>query len=247
MPDPLFADADLAALYDLFSPWETRDDLAFYLALMSPRDAVLDVGCGTGLLLHKAREAGHTGRLCGLDPAAGMLAQARRRSDVEWVEGELSRPRWGSEFDLVVMTGHAFQVLLTDEELRCGLSTIARALTQGGRFAFETRNPGARPWERWVPDNVLEADDGAGGVVRMWNEVETPVTGNTVSFTTTFTGSHWDRPRFSRTTLRFVTPGEVTDFLAEAGLVVERQFGDFSGGPLTATSPEIITVARRAE
>ena len=53
--------------------------------------AVLDVGCGTGSLLRRARELGHEGRLCGLDPAAAMLAQARTRPDVEWRLGDLSR------------------------------------------------------------------------------------------------------------------------------------------------------------
>ena len=50
------------------------------------------------------------GRLCGLDPAAGMLEQARKRSDIEWILRDLSSVSFDREFDLVVMTGHAFQV-----------------------------------------------------------------------------------------------------------------------------------------
>ncbi|MDP9370923.1 MAG: SAM-dependent methyltransferase, partial [Chloroflexota bacterium] len=34
-------------------------------------------------------------------------------------------------------------------------------------------------------------------------------------------------------------------FLAGAGLVIEEQFGDWTGAPLTETSPEIITIARK--
>jgi SAM-dependent methyltransferase len=66
----------LAELYDLFNPWGPGDD--FYLGLVMAAEAVLDVGCGTGVLLHRAREAGHTGRLCGLDPDEAMLSRARR-------------------------------------------------------------------------------------------------------------------------------------------------------------------------
>jgi SAM-dependent methyltransferase len=106
--DHLFSDARLAALYDLF--YEGRNDFDFYLKLVMSAKSVLDVGCGTGALPHRARVAGHTGRLCGLDPAIGMLEQARRRSDVEWILGDLASVRWDREFDLIVMNGHAFQV-----------------------------------------------------------------------------------------------------------------------------------------
>ena len=73
MVDKLFAEPDLAEWYDLFCPWNARDDFPFYLPFIMAAESVLDVGCGTGMLLHRARESGHTGRLCGLDPAPAML------------------------------------------------------------------------------------------------------------------------------------------------------------------------------
>ena len=119
-----FSDDRLAALYDLLFPWERRDDFPFYLKLIMSAKSVLDVGCGTGALLRRAREAGQTGRLCGLDPAVGMLIQARVRSDIEWVLGDLSSVAWDREFDLIVMTGHAFQEFLDDNESRASLAAI---------------------------------------------------------------------------------------------------------------------------
>src|SRR5262245_46495927 len=136
MPDYQFEDTTLAALYNAFCPWEERDDFRFYFPLVMSARAVLDVGCGTGQLLHRARELGHRGRLCGMDPARGMLAQARKRLDIEWILGDLSSVRFEGEFDLVVMTGHAFQVLLDDDELRASLVAVRRALSADGRFAF---------------------------------------------------------------------------------------------------------------
>jgi ubiquinone/menaquinone biosynthesis C-methylase UbiE len=148
MVERQFTESRLAALYDVFYPPAQRDDFAFYLPLVMSARAVLDVGCGTGALLHMARESGHAGRLCGLDPAAGMLNQARQRSDIESLQGDLSSVAWDREFDLVVMTGHAFQELAGDNEIRAALAAIQRALVDGGRFAFEMRNPLDRAWER---------------------------------------------------------------------------------------------------
>ena len=79
MVDRLFADATLAALYDRMNARRRRADFDFYLPMVMTAKAVLDVGCGTGAMLKEARAAGHTGRLCGLDPAQGMIAEARAR------------------------------------------------------------------------------------------------------------------------------------------------------------------------
>ena len=97
-PETGFADAEQAALYDRLSPPEERNDFRFYLPMIMAAGAVLDVGGGTGTLLHLAREAGHGGRLMGLDPATGMLQQARQRSDIEWILGDLSTVAFDREF-----------------------------------------------------------------------------------------------------------------------------------------------------
>jgi len=243
MVDRLFADARLAALYDAWSPRAQRTDFDFYMPMVMAADAVLDVGCGTGAMLHEARRAGHAGRLCGLDPAAGMLAQARRRTDIEWVRGDLESNKWAREFDLVVMTGHAFQVLIEDNQIRGALAAVSAALRKNGRFAFETRNPAARAWESWAPENAVAIADAQGATVRITTEVDDRFDGRIVSFTHTFTSGDWDEPAISRSTLRFLSADDLSSFLAEAGLRIEQQFGDWDLQPLTAASPEIITVA----
>jgi SAM-dependent methyltransferase len=243
--DYQFAEPTLAALYDLYCPWDPRGDFGFYLPLVMAADSVLDVGCGTGMLLRRARAEGHAGRLCGLDPAAAMLDVARTERDVDWVLGDLSTVRWQREFDLIVMTGHAFQVLTEDEQLREALAGVRAALAPGGRFAFETRNPLVREWEEWVPEHAQEITDPAGVVVRMAGQVELPVRGDLVSFTSTYSSPSWERPRISRSTLRFLNTDALSGFLAGAGLQSEEQYGDWDRSPLGSASPEIITIARR--
>jgi len=179
--DRQFADPGLAALYDRFHSWRRRNDFDFYLPLVMSADAVLDVGCGTGQLLRRARDRGHAGRLCGLDPADAMLEQARPRTDVEWILGDMSSGPWDREFDLVVMTGHAFQVLLGDDDIRESLSAIRSALTDEGHFGFETRNPSVREWESWTPDKAVETAGADGAPVLMAHEVDTVTGGSSLS------------------------------------------------------------------
>ena len=241
-----FTEERLAALYEVFcTPTDQRGDFAFYLPLILAARSVLDVGCGTGALLALAREAGHTGRLCGLDPAAGMLAQARRRTDIDWVHGDLASVGWEREFDLIVMTGHAFQEFVEDAAIRAALAAIRAALADDGRFAFETRNPLDRAWERWSAAYSGEATAEDGATVRCAYRVETPVVGDVVRSVSTFTSPGWAAPEVSRGALRFLDREMLAAFLAEAGLAIAGQFGDWDRTPLVATSPEIITIARQ--
>ncbi|MFD1932271.1 class I SAM-dependent methyltransferase [Nonomuraea mangrovi] len=237
-----YADARLVSLYDVLNPWGPSDD--FYLDLVMSASSVLDVGCGTGTLLRRARDSGHEGRLCGVDPAEGMLDQARRHPDVEWVLGDLSSV--SGPFDLVVMTGHVFQVFLTDDDIRGTLAGVRRMLGEGGRFAFETRNPAFRAWERWTPEHGVTVTGADGADVRVEHAVETPVEGHLVRFATTFSSPAWDAPEVSPSTLRFVDATALSCFLSEAGLAVLGQYGDWDRRPFGDASPEIITIAAPA-
>lgn len=247
----MLSDADVAALYDLLNPWDPDrfPSDAFYDGLVMGADAVLDVGCGTGAMLHRARESGHGGRLVGIDPDRAALDRARRRTDVEWVLGVAADAAWDGEFDLATMVSHAFQCLVGDDELRASLAAIRTALRDGGRFAFETRHPQARAWEGWNSDDDADDDDGivdpTGRVLRSSHHVES-VVGDVVTFTETTSDKEQATVlRVDRTSLRFLDVPTLTDFLTGAGFVVEAQYGDWHGGPVTDTSREIVTIARR--
>ncbi|HTS56326.1 MAG TPA: class I SAM-dependent methyltransferase [Terriglobales bacterium] len=131
----------IAEIYDLIN--RRGQDTDFYLALAGLHPgSVLDLGCGTGTLCCAFAERGH--RVTGVDPAAAMLAVARRKphaEQVEWVESSAQSYKVARRFDLVVMTGHAFQTLLTDADVLAVLETMRDHLKDLGRAAFEARNP----------------------------------------------------------------------------------------------------------
>jgi SAM-dependent methyltransferase len=237
----LYSDDQAAALYDVLNQWGPGD--AFYLGLMMDAGSVLDVGCGTGSILRRARREGHAGRLCGVDPDPAMLGVARRRGDIEWVESTAASMTFDREFDLAVMTGHAFQVLVGDDELRASLAAIRRALADGGRFTFETRNPAARAWEGWNPANAVEVIDPSGRPLRISHEVES-VAGDVVTLTETTSDPNGTPLRIDRASLRFLDVDTLAGFLADTDFEIEAQFGGWLREPLGQSNPEIVTIAR---
>src|SRR5215469_12651115 len=136
-----YQDPQIAEIYDAANP--LAEDGGFYLALAGNRPCqVLDLGCGTGTLCSALTEHGH--EVTGVDPAAAMLDVARRKphaEKVEWVESTGQLYRSQKRFDLIVMTGHAFQTLLTDEDILATFETMRLHLKPDGTVAFETRNP----------------------------------------------------------------------------------------------------------
>ena len=141
MPSASYADPRLAALYDALNPPDAA--AAFYLSLPgAPPARILDMGCGTGQLACELAARGHD--VTGADPAAAMLALARARPGgdrVRWIQADAASLATEPRFDLIVMTGHAFQVLLTDADTMAVFETMRGHLKENGKVAFETRNP----------------------------------------------------------------------------------------------------------
>lgn len=237
-----YTDPRLAALYDLLNTG--RRDWDFYLALAegAPR-AVLDVGCGTGGLAVAFAMRGH--HASGADPAAAMLDIARRRPGGERVAWHLAGAAdldLAARFDLIVMTGHAFQVLRSDEEIAAALSAMHRHLAPGGRLAFETRNGAVRAWEGWVADEVSVVELPGHGEVRVGYQT-VAVEGPLVTYEIRFDFGGGDQT-VATDVLRFMDECAVRSHLATAGFVDITLAGDWDGSPVGPASPELIAVAR---
>jgi SAM-dependent methyltransferase len=241
--DRLFSEPVLVDLYDACCPW--GPDYDWYARLANGRRAVLDVACGTGMFLGELRRRGHLGMLCGLDASAAMLAMARRRcTDVDWVQGDGRAFDLGRRFELVTMTGHALQVLLTDDDVAALLACVHRHLLPGGCLAFETRNPLAREWARWTSSDVPQTVvDPKGAVIEVVRAVCAELPPDIVEFTNTYRSAAWDEPITSTSRLRFPALEQLLDLLDGSGFEVASVFGDWDGSPVWADSPELIVDA----
>ncbi|KAF0102724.1 MAG: methyltransferase [Rhodospirillaceae bacterium] len=237
-----YTDPRLAAVYDRLNPPNAADH--FYLDLVgdTPR-TVLDMGCGTGWLACEMAGRGHL--VTGVDPAPAMLDVARGRPGgrtVTWITSDAVRLALEARFDLIVMTGHVFQVFLEDEEIAAALANLRRHLSPDGRIAFETRNAAVRAWENWTPEQTAtRVHVPAMDTVDVHYALRS-VDGPFVTFETHFQFSPADSA-VTTTTLRFMVQNEVATFLAGAGLANVTWYGDWNRSPLSPQSREIIAIA----
>jgi 2-polyprenyl-3-methyl-5-hydroxy-6-metoxy-1,4-benzoquinol methylase len=244
MPDNHYTDPRMVALYDTLCRWS--EDRDFYVSLADENTkSVLDAGCGTGLVTVAFVRDGR--RVAGVDPAQGMLDVARTRPDgdrIEWHCSQLQDFKSNERFDLVYMTGHAFQCLLTDEDILAAFRSVASLLSPEGHFVFETRNPDARGWLKWQPETSRVTGQLPDGTHFMAFHELVSVALPYVTFDQLhFIGSD-SAPLRSRSTLRFATADEIASMAAEARLHVDAVWGDWDRSPLAADCPEIIVSLR---
>lgn len=243
--DDAFARHDMAVLYDAFNNHGRDKD--FYLGLAPAPCRVLDIGCGTGSIALALADLGHA--VTGIDPAPGMLAVARTKDTanrVRWVQGDALDVglSLGEEFDLVILTGHVFQVFIDDAETRAMLEFVRRHLAPAGRLVFESRNPLMRAFEHWTEGETREVRVVRGiGPVEVFYQVKS-VEAEHVTFDAVFTMLDTGEQRVSESRLRFADQETIARLLTEAGFAATDWLGNFDDSPYAETSPEIIPIAK---
>ncbi|MCA3777723.1 MAG: class I SAM-dependent methyltransferase [Burkholderia sp.] len=243
--ETLYTDPRLVAIYDLFNAGD--HDFAFYAAVIGAApQRILDLGCGTGTFARRLAAAGHD--VVAIDPAPAMIDYARRQpgaGTVRWFACELDSLPPGAPFDAVVMTGHAFQCLLTDDDIDATLRGVRRVLADGGRFLFDTRNPRVEPWRAWTPAlsarSVESRDFGSVDLHHAVRAIDNAI----VTFDTHYRFGRDDTLLTNTSRLRFIAQPELQVRVAAAGFASADWYGDWQHAPFDeATSAEIIAICR---
>ncbi len=236
MPDAHYEDPRLAQIYDLDSGWS--EDRDFYLALPTTAGQhILDMGCGTGLLCNAYAEKGH--HVTGADPSPAMLDVARRKpygASIDWVQSAAQTFQSDKRFDLIIMTGHAFQVLLTEQDILAAFTAMKHHLRDGGMIVFESRNPDIEWSSRWNYEMKLAT---SVGIVRESRHLIS-MTDGIMQFDLRYQFPD-GQVLVSESTLRFSSKETIERLLAASGLKANDIFGDWSSHAFdSAASEEMI-------
>src|SRR6185503_4580269 len=143
---PTERDAESRAYYDDFATGYERERHRGYHALLDELELgvveplvrgrdVLEVGCGTGLILEKL--AGFAKRAEGVDLSPGMLALAKNRGLTVREGSATELPYADESFDVAV----SFKVLAHVPDIEKALSEMARVCRPGGHVIAELYNP----------------------------------------------------------------------------------------------------------
>ncbi|MDJ0686452.1 MAG: methyltransferase domain-containing protein [Alphaproteobacteria bacterium] len=249
--DLLYSDPRLAQFYDLENPWDR--DQAFCLHLARESASVLDLGCGTGLLATEIASRLEVS-VVAVDPAAAMLEIAASRPGgdaVDWVQQDARFLDLGRRFDLIVMTGHAFQCLLNSDDQAALFATVAQHLTPRGRFIFDSRNPHKEAWRAWTPDRSRRVlNHPVLGQIDAWTDAMRDAESGLVTYVTHYKIAATKEELTAQSLLCFSSQETLARLIAGAGLQVERWLGAWPSAPddpkaftpYSRSAPEIIPI-----
>ena len=105
---------------------------------------MLEFACGTGLVAILVARRGLA--VTGDDASWPMLEHAELKTgdaSRHWILADVRKLDLDECFDLVCLTGNAFQAFLSDAYQGALLAVVRKHLSPDGVFAFETRKPSA--------------------------------------------------------------------------------------------------------
>ena len=228
--------------------------IAFYCDLaVDVGGPVLELGCGTGLVAIPIAKRGLD--VTGVDLAWPMLDFARmkarqERVSVNWIQADARRPALGKEFQLIYMTGNAFQAFLYRRDQESLLRSVRHCLTEKGKFAFEIRNPSGhelasyREEEDWFAYRNVE-----GRAVRVSGIQHFDAVGQIMHWTTfrRWNDDQGPQTRETHIACRFFYPQELAALLRCNGFKIVQQYGNWKKEPLAENSSTIISICARAD
>lgn len=247
--------AEIVELYDLEHN-DFHDDIELLVALAEFGEGpILELGCGTGRVMHSLAEAGHT--VVGIDASEPMLEVARDRltglpSTV--VAGDMAAIDTvpGGPFGMIIASLNSLMHLTTPEQQQTAISSAYASLAKGGRLVIDTLNPSLSQLNHLLNTTHLEGswlrEDGT--TIDKWGyrrSGDDPQIIDTLLWYDTVEGSGAVRRVRTRFDLRYVHQSELKLMLQIAGFDRVDWYGSYELDPWYADADRIIAVAHKDE
>jgi len=241
------------------------NDVDFLLSVIGQTPKrILEVCCGSGRILVPLAKAGH--QVSGFDYDEFMLAKipakAEELQNIAWQKSDAIQDDWGTGFDVVVLAGNILYNIVSDMDYTKSqellIQKAASALVPGGYVYIEYQPGGHR-----IAQSTPSHDNNDGEWV-VWEGTDNDGNFGKMSLTS---GSYDAVAGMSRFTRRFeltMKNGEkitqdiqcgkhfasleqLHGWLYNAGFVIEQEYGDSNGNPISDDSRGVVIYARKTE
>lgn len=199
---------------------------------------ILDIGCGRGRHAIQLAERGYD--VTGVDLSPRSIADARERArkvgvSVDFRVGDMREPVADAAFNVAVNLFTAFGYFEDEPEHETALSAMSHSLKVGGWLVQDFLNA-ERVKRCLVPSDTRTVNDVtitqerfiANGRIVKTIEMRRP-----------------EDVRSFRESVRLLEVGDFDRMYRRSGLILERVFGDYKGGPFTPDSPRLLMFARK--
>ena len=258
--DQWCCDPHVAEFYD---QWETEvDDVELIRSLIGGGGPlkILEPFAGTGRIFIPLALEGHV--IVGMERSRHMLDRARAkvgallnevRGRIELIDADVTKCRWPSGFDLVLLGGNCFYEVPSSEEQEYCVASAASALVPGGYVYVDNdhmegeleeswRRPGVR--RTMFPDGTCADGTRLEGTTEMlWSDAKQRLARYRRTITVTLSDGRvqsWEWLHQKHPPSK----DEVEGMLLKHGFAVEKTFGDRAGNPYSPASPRAIFWAR---
>jgi SAM-dependent methyltransferase len=202
---------------------------------------ILDVPCGQGRHAHLLAEAGYN--VDGLDYSAPLLKAAKKRGtgpNLRYTKGDMRKlpARWRGKFDAVLNLFTSFGFFMQPSDDAKVIRQFAAMLKPGGMLV----------WHGGNRDGIMARYLGrdwwktANGTIVGQERTFDPLSG-VLTVETSWSGPKARGDRSHR--IRLYTPTRLAELCADAGLIVEEAYDDWTDRSLHRRSSQMLLVARK--
>ncbi|MGN0250690.1 MAG: class I SAM-dependent methyltransferase [Oliverpabstia sp.] len=252
---------------DIISKWNSEmydcnetdtNDVEFALSVIGiePKH-ILEIACGSGRFLVPMANAGHN--VTGLDFDEHMLNRIATKisgnQNIRWHKSDVINDEWENGFDIVLLVANFLSNIVSDMDYEQAqelmIKKSADALVSGGYVLIDyayTFYP-----EKWFnnpnPNIVWQGTDSEGNSGKMvllnnTYDTETGIAKCTRRFEMTLVdGSSLIQE--IPTEKHFATIEQVREWLKRSGFVIENEWGDYQGNPISENTSRAIIWAKK--